>query len=326
MASFLRLGIVFAPNSGESLLSWLSRLCAANGMSTAEFSSYIIGRDSREFAALATRDEHALALGCVTGTGAAAMLEMMHSCVDPKTTTFFGQTIPWSALERSKRRISPGRLAADRAPFLRAIWSVRAVSCDPTTGERLVSCCSCGQPLWWWNMNDFMECGACMQDIRSIPTARGTSDELEVSRFWASIYSFKTHRRIEARSTLDPAVRDCDPAVLLHVAEFLGTLDAPSMNRTIEKGTLILKGWPQSIRGLAVDRRGAVERAVYDLLSSNRRFSVSEAPQPAGARSGDRPFQNGPWKATEERMQPRAFLSSPHITKSVSGPQKSQLK
>ena len=135
MVSFVRLATTFAAAPGESLLSWLSRLCAANDISTSEFSSQIMGRDAGEFAALATRDEHALALECVTGVGAASIREMMHSGPDPALTTFFDQPIPWSSLERSKRRIAPGRLAKDQTPFLRALWSFSDSAVNPHPGS-----------------------------------------------------------------------------------------------------------------------------------------------------------------------------------------------
>jgi TniQ len=275
MVSFIRLATTFPAAPGEGLLSWLSRLCAANDISPSEFCSQIIGRGSSEFAALATRDEHALALGCVTGFGAAGIGAMMHSCGDPVTTAFFDQLIPWSALERSKRRIAPGRLATDRAPFLRALWSLRMISCDPTSGERLVNRCTCGQPLWWSGMHELLECGSCGQDIRLIPAAVGTSDEIEVSRFWASIYSFKASKRIEARSMLDPALKDCDSVQLLNIAEFLGTVDEFASDRSVESGTLILKGWPQSGHHLAAWRRGSAERTMLGFLSQSIRCSVS---------------------------------------------------
>jgi hypothetical protein len=266
MVSFVRLATTFAAAPGESLLSWLSRLCAANDISTSEFSSQIMGRDAGEFAALAKRDEHALALECVTGVGAASIREMMHSGPDPALTTFFDQPIPWSSLERSKRRIAPGRLAKDQTPFLRALWSIRVISCDPTSGERLVDRCTCGQPLWWWSMYRFLECGACGRDVRSIPAALGTNEQIEVSRFWASMYSFKPQKRMEVRAMLHPDIRKCDVAKLLKFAEFLGELDSSARNRRLETGTLVLKGLTQRIDRLSVIQRRAVERAIVDLL------------------------------------------------------------
>ena len=268
MVSFVRLATTFAAAPGESLLSWLSRLCAANDISTSEFSSQIMGRDAGEFAALATRDEHALALECVTGVGAASIREMMHSGPDPALTTFFDQPIPWSSLERSKRRIAPGRLAKDQTPFLRALWSIRAISCEPTSGERLVNRCTCGQPLWWSSMHRLLECDSCGADLRSIPTAMGTEEEIKVSRFWASMYSLKPRKRIEARSMLYPAVRDCDPAKLVQFAEFVGAIRELAPCGGLHTGTLILTGLPQSVEQLSVSWRRAVERAMVEFLCS----------------------------------------------------------
>jgi hypothetical protein len=267
MVSFVCLATTFPAAPGECLLSWLSRLCAANDMSTSEFSSQIVGRDSREFAALATRDEHALALGRVTGRGAAAIRAMMHSGIDPAVTTFFDQPIPWSALERSKRRIAPGRLTKDQAPFLRALWSIRVISCDPTSRERLIDRCTCGKPLWWRSMHRLLECDACGRDLRSIPAAPGSDEQIEVSRFWASIYSFKPRKRMEARSMLSPEVRNCDAAKLLKFAEFLGEFDESARRRRLESGTVVLKRLAQTIDHLSASQRRAVERAIADLQS-----------------------------------------------------------
>jgi TniQ len=267
MVSFLRLGSTFAAVPGESLLSWLSRLCVANDMSTEEFCSHIIGRDSREFAVLATRDEHALALGCVTGVGEAAIRIMMHAGVDPALTTFFDQPIPWWALERSKRRVAPSLLVKGKEPFLRALWSIRVISCDPTSGQRLVDRCTCGQPLWWRSMHRLLECNACGRNLGTIAAALGNDEQLEVSRFWASIYSLKHQKRMEARSMLDPEIRNCDAAKLLKFTEFLGELDKPAHRSRIETGTLVLKRLGQTIDHLSEIQRRAVEQAILDITS-----------------------------------------------------------
>jgi hypothetical protein len=267
MVSFIRLGTTLDAVPGESLLSWLSRLCEANDMSTAEFCFYIIGRDSKEFAALAARDEHALALGRVIGVGQTTIRRMMHSGADPAITTFFDQPIPWSALERSKRRMAPGRLTKDKVPFLRALWSIRVISCDPTSGERLVNRCTCGQPLWWRSMHRLLECEACGHDLRTIPAALGSEEQIEVSRFWASIYSFKPEKRMEARAMLDPEVRNSDAAKLLKLAECLGDLDDSGCRPRLGCGTLVLKRLAQTMGHLSESQRRAVERAKMDLLS-----------------------------------------------------------
>src|ERR1700755_614888 len=103
MVSFIRLSQTFPAAPGEGLLSWLSRLCEANDIFPSEFCSQILGRDSAEFAAIATRHEHVLALECVTGVGAVNIRQMIYSGPDRALTTFFDQSIPWYALERSKR-------------------------------------------------------------------------------------------------------------------------------------------------------------------------------------------------------------------------------
>jgi hypothetical protein len=287
MVSFVRLATTFAAAPGESLLSWLSRLCAANDISTSEFSSQIMGRDAREFAALATRDEHAHALECVTGVGAASIREMMHSGPDPALTTFFDQPIPWSSLERSKRRIAPGRLAKDQTPFLRALWSIRVISCEPTSGERLVNRCTCGQPLWWSSMHHMLECAACGEDLRSIPAVLGTNEEIDVSRFWASMYSLKARKRMEARAMLYPEIRNFDPARLLKFAGCLGELDGAARRPRIESGTLVLARLAQTINHLSESQRRAVERAILDLQSDKQptTWGISQAKQRNGPRA-----------------------------------------
>jgi hypothetical protein len=233
-----------------------------------------MGRRSSEFAALATRDEHALALACITGVETAGIRAIMHSCGDPLTTTFFDQVTLWSAVERSKRRFAPGRLSTDQTPFLRALWSLRMIRCDPTSGERLVSRCTCGRPLWWASMHELLECGFCGQDIRSIPAAVGTSDEIDASQFWASIYSSNASKRLEARANLAPALKECDPVQLLKIAEFLGTInECPSVKR-MERGTLDLKKkWPQSGHRLVAWRRSCVERTMLRFVAQNTGFS-----------------------------------------------------
>lgn len=268
MVTFLRLATTFPPAHGESLLSWLSRLCEENGISTSELSSQIVGRDSREFAALATRDEHAIALGCVTGRGTATIRAMMHSGIDPAVTTFFDQPIPWSALERGRRRIAPGQLAKGEAPFLRALWSLRVISCDPTSGERLIDRCTCGEPLWWRSMHELVKCNACGRDIRSIPAVRGSERQIEVSRFWASMYSFKPLKRMEARLKLYSPVRDFDPAQLIQLAKYLGSVEKLARPPSLESGTLLLKGLPGSVDRVSPSWRPAVERTIEHIRAT----------------------------------------------------------
>ncbi len=246
----------------------MSRLCDANDVSTSELTSQIVGRDSREFAALATRVEHAIALGCVTGCGTAIIRAMMHSEVDPAITTFFDQPIPWSALERGKRRIAPGQVTKGEVPFLRALWSIRVISCDPTSGERLIDRCPCGNPLWWRSMHHLLKCSACGQDIRLVPAVLGSERQIEVSRFWASMYSFQPRKRLEARSALYSPIRDCDPGRLMRLAEYLGSIEELAHPRGLDSGTLLLKGLPGSVDHLSFSWRSAVKHTIDRIRAS----------------------------------------------------------
>ena len=74
----------------------------------------------------------------------------------------------------------------------------------------------------------------------------GTDEEIKVSRFWASIYSLKPRKRIEARSMLKPAVRDCDPAKLVQFAEFVGAIRELAPYGGLHTGTLLLMGLPNT--------------------------------------------------------------------------------
>ena len=117
-------------------------------------------------------------------------------------------------------------------------------------------------------MHRLLECDSCGTDLRSIPTAVGTDEEIKVSRFWASMYSLKPRKRIEARSMLHPAVRDCDPAKLVQFAEFVGAIRELAPSGGLHTGTLILTGLPQSVGQLSVSWRRAVERAMVEFLAS----------------------------------------------------------
>ncbi|MFG3593050.1 hypothetical protein [Bradyrhizobium sp. RDI18] len=116
-------------------------------------------------------------------------------------------------------------------------------------------------------MYRLLECDACGRDLRSIPAALGTDEEIEVSRFWASMYSFKPWKRMEARLMLDPEVRNYDVAKLLKFAEFLGELDESARRPRIGGGTLVLKRLAQTMDHLPESQRRPVERAILDLPS-----------------------------------------------------------
>jgi hypothetical protein len=91
----------------------------------------------------------------------------------------------------------------------------------------------------------------------------GTEEEIKVSRFWASMYSLKPRKRIEARSMLYPAVRDCDPAKIVQFAEFVGAIRELAPCGGLHTGTLILTGLPHSVEQLSVSWRRAARNGFY---------------------------------------------------------------
>jgi hypothetical protein len=95
----------------------------------------------------------------------------------------------------------------------------------------------------------------------------GTDEEIKVSRFWASMYSLKPQKRIEARTVSYPAVRNSDPAKLMQFAAFVGTIRELAPLGGLNTGTLILAGLPRSIEQLPANWRPAVERAMVEFLS-----------------------------------------------------------
>jgi hypothetical protein len=122
-------------------------------------------------------------------------------------------------------------------------------------------------------MYELLECGFCGTDVRSITTDVGTKEEVEVSRFWASIYSFKRSRRIEARSVLHPELRNWDSAKLLQFAEFLGELDESAPDRRLESGTQVLIR-PEAIHHLSASQRRAVNCAIFGLRSPETGYNL----------------------------------------------------
>lgn len=123
-------------------------------------------------------------------------------------------------------------------------------------------------------MYELLECGFCGADTRSITTDIGTKEEVEVSRFWASIFSFKRSRRIEARSVLHPELRNWDAAKLLQFAEFLGELDESTPDRRLESGTQVLMRLAETIHHLSASQRRAVNCAIFGLRSPETAYNL----------------------------------------------------
>ncbi|MBH5397257.1 TniQ family protein [Bradyrhizobium sp. CNPSo 4010] len=262
MPSFVKLGQVFQPAPGEHLLSWLMRLCDANGIVLSDFAEQLVDIKASEFASIASRTEHSLVISCLTDTSEDIIREMMHLDLSAEITTFGGQSIPSSALERSKRRFAPGHLSRDRTPFLRALWAIRPITCDPTSGERLVDRCPCGHPFWWRDAHELLNCTACRADIRSIPSTQGTDNEIEASRFWASLYSMKASRREEVRDSLAPVFKNWTAVELVRLIEIARRVMGAS---DLTTGILLLKDWPKSVSSLHAPKRAALMRAVAEL-------------------------------------------------------------
>jgi hypothetical protein len=76
--------------------------------------------------------------------------------------------LPSDWVVADRRRIAPGMPASDEGDaYIRCWWQIRALPCDPHSGEMLIDRCACGEPLLWTRTEHLWHC-KCGHDVRSI--------------------------------------------------------------------------------------------------------------------------------------------------------------
>jgi hypothetical protein len=153
---------------GESLASIAVRLAPKGHVSVAELLEY--GLKAQSVPAL-IGDLRAIARLAELGSFDLEELDMRGWTVGNGTICWRGRELPESWVTPHKRRLAPGRLAADGSdPFHRRPWQLNVYGCDLDTGERLVDICpKCQNELSWIDVTSIVHCQACGFDLRKVP-------------------------------------------------------------------------------------------------------------------------------------------------------------
>lgn len=177
------LAIPVEPQPGEGLADIVFRACAENGFHDLWIINRLLGKHSIKqgwgHSRFARSDFDVKVLADFLGVpnGVADIERLMY----PKGThgvNFFGVEISGIEL-MATRRISP--LSLSERPFAKAIWSIRSLSFDPRTKERLLDRCpECQSVLQYRIAGDICRCTRCgIADFRDYPQALVEVDDVE---------------------------------------------------------------------------------------------------------------------------------------------------
>jgi hypothetical protein len=100
----------------------------------------------------------------------------------------YGRAMPPDWLVTDRRRLAPARLNGDGdQPWIRMLWQIGSLPCDPETGEMLVDRCDCGEPLWWARTEKVWQCVKCEADVRHQAAKYMPSDIWDAARELAAL-------------------------------------------------------------------------------------------------------------------------------------------
>jgi hypothetical protein len=160
----------------------------------------------------------------------------------------YGREMPDQWLTPIKRRLAPGRLAADGdTPFARVHWQLNVFSCDVETGEFLIDRCpNCQAYLQWNNVISIADCASCNFDLRQAEVTKVPDDTWQAARQFYKYLLSNQPKLAEPFSQLDDlsifnAMEWFAYFVDLRVGKFL----RPSVYNALA-GFAPLQDWPAS--------------------------------------------------------------------------------
>lgn len=166
---------------GESLASIAVRLAPKGHVSVAELLEH--GLKVESVPALIV-DLRAIARLAELGSFDLDDLDMRAWTVENAGILWRGRELPESWVTPHKRRLAPGRLAADGSePFHRRPWQLNVYECDLDTGERLIDICPrCQTELSWIDVISIVKCQACGFDLRKAAPTYVNAAAIETAR------------------------------------------------------------------------------------------------------------------------------------------------
>lgn len=246
-----------ALNPGECVESLVLRLAPLGCVTAPELLKLGLGLDSRALP-MVTRSREALSRLATIGSFDIDELISASWKATDRSVTVGLREIPLEWLVADRRRTAPGILARDRdGAWIRSLWQVSALPCDPVSGECLIDTCACGSPMFWSNAKTVWGCQFCGADVRKrIPTF--VPDDLH-----QLVKEFSTLFQSQRVVTLPPPFNGVQNRTLFAAMSWLGTMvkdenGIPHAHHAVH-GYQLLKEWP-----------GSFDRWVHDRLSRSR--------------------------------------------------------
>jgi len=154
------------PFAGECIASIAVRLAPHGFVKVSELLSLGLGLGRTHLALLPETDEAVRRLAIF---GSYDFDDLKTRCWSRTEhgATVYGRGMPPDWLVTERRRLAPARLIEDGdQPWIRILWQIGSLPCDPETGEMLVDRCDCGEPLWWARTEKVWQCIECGADVR----------------------------------------------------------------------------------------------------------------------------------------------------------------
>lgn len=280
------------PLPDENLAGLVARAAGANIYPYARDVLALAGLDHIRASAVTTKGmQRSGQLAEALGTTEDSLDPLFIHRIDEGNVNFFGTQLHGVYREPNKRRVSPAALRAKA--YVRAIWSVRPISFDPSTKETLIEACPvCGKDLGFtktWGVEFCEHCVAADEyglprsftDLRDFPQPIVQVDDVEALDYAVSLIDpAATDRRYSPHVDL----QDLNRGELFDLVVSIG--GALVMNRDPASFTMKDSSYRGGVTTLAPRDLAAAGRAV---LSWPEGFVAlcDNARKDAGAREGD---------------------------------------
>ncbi len=263
----------------ECLQSIAIRLAPCGLVTVAEFLQLGLGLWKKQLAILPERDE---AIRRLAQFGGFDFDDLKSRCWRRTDRSIFvlDREVPEDWFVTDRRRLAPGRLTEDQdSPWIRMLWQLRALPCDPETGELLIDRCECGAALLWAKAETVWGCQECGRDVRTRTPKLAPPETAELAKELAGFFG------IGRRPSLpEPFDRLSDRAAFAAMSWFGYFADLEKFLKPGAANALVgyraLKRWPlpldQVIAAAKGNRSSFDSNFVSDLFLSIQRADAPE--------------------------------------------------
>jgi hypothetical protein len=255
----------------EAIASVAVRLAPMGKISTDTLLRLHLGMIDQSISTIATRPD-AIAELAALGSLNLGRLSLGAWKAFKDRTEFLGYELPVGWLVPERRRVAPGRLAADgENARIKNTWLLSGMPCDLETGEVLLDRCpACFNLLGWRNLQHVWSCQVCKIDLRSIAPKPCPLETFTAAKELAR-YLFDREIRLPAPVDALPSLDILKlSAWLSHFRALSGELSLAIAPKNAPAGFFQLKRWPLSFDEIVFDRMGAStsqDLAKGDLIS-----------------------------------------------------------